>query len=634
MDVSQAVSSVNESYAKVFATLDYAETDDFVYDRTQRIVLKSKAERPERATHQALNTLPELDVGDAPESHFRLGPVLGEGGRGIVHLASQTALSRDVAIKSTKGKPKHTGVSEELLLEARAMGFVEHPNVVPVHLIGKDDDGQPVIVMKRVRGQAWSDWIGKQPDEEDALEFHLRAFTGVCRAVAYAHSKGVIHRDIKPDNVMLGAFGETYLLDWGLAASVSTATVHLPAADQLGGVAGTPAYMAPEMTEGIGSKLSRKTDIFLLGATLYHMLTGQPPNRGQTLFSILSFSYTGAKRSYPEKFPDELRAICERAMAHGADERYATVDELRIAIQDFLKHRSSYELAQRAREKFQQLPNLTGDELQNAFAEVRFGYASAIQIWADNRVAQSGLEEAVRWMVLRELEEGNAAVARRLIVQSDLTSPDLFAQVERVAQRRADERKKLNKMAFDYDENIGNRSRRFLIAFMAITFAFTPWILEAFEGAVVPSYLSWISANAFLLAANAVGLLFAPALIAAAYYTYRNLWAHKTSRVFVKSLTMMFLIGMLMRALSLSGEVTLKYAAAAECSVYTAGLTILGLAIDRRLGPPSVMYGLTALTLIFTDLPALYVYAFGSVAACLSFIMLGRWQSQEPDAHR
>ncbi|MGB0646705.1 MAG: serine/threonine-protein kinase [Bradymonadia bacterium] len=631
--MSQPVSSVNESYAKVFATLDYSETDDFVYDRTQRIVLKTKAQRTQRGGHQALNTLPDLDVGDDPASHFRLGPVLGEGGRGVVHLASQTALSRDVAIKSTKGKPKHTAVNEELLLEARAMGFVEHPNVVPVHLIGKDDEGQPVIVMKRVRGQAWSDWIGKQPENEDALEFHLRAFTGVCRAVAYAHSKGIVHRDIKPDNVMLGTFGETYLLDWGLAATVSAAVTHLPAVDQIEGVAGTPAYMAPEMTEGMGSKLSLKTDIFLLGATLYHVLTGQPPNRGQTLFGILSFSYTGAKRSYPDKCPDELRAICERAMAYRADDRYATADELRIAIQDFQKHRSSYELAQSAKEKFRQLPSLNGDELQNSFAEVRFGYASAIQIWADNRVAQSGLEEAVRWMVQRELEDGNAAVARRVLVQSGLSLPALLEQVEHVAHRRAAERKKLNKIAFDYDENIGNRSRRLLIAFMAITFALTPWILEVFEGAIVPSYLSWISDNAFLLAANAVGVLFAPALIAAAYYTYRNLWAHKTSRVFVKSLTAMFLIGMLMRAFSLSDEVTLKYAAAAECSVYAVGLTILGLAIDRRLGPPSFFYGLTALTLAFTDLPELYVYAFGSVVACLSFLMSDRLPDRGLDSN-
>ncbi|MBK7757955.1 MAG: protein kinase [Deltaproteobacteria bacterium] len=207
---------------------------------------------------------------------------------------------------------------------------MEHPNVVPVHDIGVDDEGRPFLVMKWVRGRSLSALTGH-------LELHeaLDTFRKVCDAVAFAHARGVLHRDIKPENVMVGEFGEVTLLDWGLAYSLGRA--------QTGGsqVAGTPAYMAPEQVAGRLDALDVRTDVYGLGAVLYELMVHAPPFAGPTQ-EVLTQVQEGVLPSPRRRRPSisrELEAIILRAMSPRPEDRYPSVLALRADIDAVLAHR-------------------------------------------------------------------------------------------------------------------------------------------------------------------------------------------------------------------------------------------------------------------------------------------------------
>jgi len=196
----------------------------------------------------------------ASQSALVLREKLGEGGMAVVYVAVQTALGREVAVKTARDGD--LDAARALVDEARITGALEHPNIVPVHDVGRDDQGRPLIVLKRIEGTPWSETIATAK-----LEWNLEQLVHVCRAVAFAHSRGILHRDLKPANVMVGEFGETYVLDWGIA---------LPVDSHNDEVAGTLAYMAPEMLAA--EVLTVRADVYLLGATLYEIVAGEPPH--------------------------------------------------------------------------------------------------------------------------------------------------------------------------------------------------------------------------------------------------------------------------------------------------------------------------------------------------------------------
>jgi serine/threonine-protein kinase len=211
---------------------------------------------------------------------------LGEGGMGRVLLARQRSLARDVAVKVLKPETADADGALSLLREAVVMGGVEHPNIVPVHALGRDDRGHPVLVMKRIEGTSWRalldddahpTWTALLAAHGDRVSAHLEVLMRVADAAHFAHARGVIHRDIKPENVMVGAFGEVYLVDWGIAIRVGRTQ---PDGDGAFRIRGTPAYMAPEMIGGDPTRLDARTDVYLLGATLHEVLTRTPRHRG------------------------------------------------------------------------------------------------------------------------------------------------------------------------------------------------------------------------------------------------------------------------------------------------------------------------------------------------------------------
>lgn len=168
------------------------------------------------------------DVTDAGVAYdpggVELGPALAAGGVGVVHLATQAALRREVAAKVLRADRRGAESVAALLREAWITGYLEHPNIVPVHLLTTGEQG-PVMVMKRIEGTAWSSLLDDpgalaELHRGDAFEWHLRVLITVCHAVHFAHSRGIVHLDLKPCNVMIGRYGEVYLVDWGVAASL------------------------------------------------------------------------------------------------------------------------------------------------------------------------------------------------------------------------------------------------------------------------------------------------------------------------------------------------------------------------------------------------------------------------------
>jgi serine/threonine-protein kinase len=252
------------------------------------------------------------------QDRYEIGALIGEGGMGSVYVAHDRELERDVALKVLRDPSPTIEERERILREARILASLEHPGIVPIHDVGTLADGRLFYVMKRVRGERFDDFV-RAPHSRTEL---LRSFLQLCDAVAFAHAAGVIHRDLKPQNVMLGAFGEVLVLDWGVAKASRAPS---PAAESaVGTAAGTPGYMAPEQMSGVADE---RADVYGLGGLLFFLLTGQHPSpRTQT------------DQQWPSgsTVPSALRAICERARAEEAAARYQSVASMAADVANYL----------------------------------------------------------------------------------------------------------------------------------------------------------------------------------------------------------------------------------------------------------------------------------------------------------
>jgi serine/threonine-protein kinase len=270
-------------------------------------------------------------------------------------VARDEELGREVALKEIQSRHADDPASRSrFLVEAEVTGRLEHPGVVPVYGLGAYPDGRLYYAMRFVGGETLQAAIGRLHEGGKAaarpleLRLLLRRFLDVCNAVAYAHSRGVIHRDLKPANILLGPFGETLVVDWGLAKVVGTAdvpgdscgAVRLsadPSATHGGSILGTPAYMSSEQASGDTDGTGPASDVYSLGATLYCLLTGQAPFPGRDASLVLSAVRRGdflPPRKVAPWLPRALEAVCLRAMALRPGDRYASAR----ALADDLEH--------------------------------------------------------------------------------------------------------------------------------------------------------------------------------------------------------------------------------------------------------------------------------------------------------
>ena len=286
-------------------------------------------------------------------ARYRLDRVLGQGGMGEVLLAMDDAIGREVAVKRIRTENPSAEELSRFVREARVQGRLEHPAIVPVHDLVFDSNGRPSFVMKRLTGTDLHEHLqklreGSAADQASEQRRLLRAFVDVCNATHFAHEKKIIHRDLKPANVMLGGYGEVYILDWGVAHAADDAHHDVAAPSgrhdlvlasgetQQGAVLGTPAYMAPEQL--VGDKVGPPADIYALGCILFEIVAGEPlhtKTRALGTAFVPSPSH-GRPAKTRSDVPPELDNICEKAVRPDPTDRWSSARALGDAVQGFL----------------------------------------------------------------------------------------------------------------------------------------------------------------------------------------------------------------------------------------------------------------------------------------------------------
>ncbi len=397
--------------------------------RSERV--KASSDRATLVIKQRSLREPEEHIKPGSEFEYELLGVLGEGGMGVVYDARQTSIDRNVAVKMIKGKTATDKVQrQKFLAEAVVTGDLDHPNIVPIYDVGSNTKGALFYSMKKVQGTPWCDVI-----EEYTLSHNVEILMKAADAVAFAHARGIVHRDLKPENTMLGEYGEVLVMDWGLAhpTALFRKNASIVETNSMGG---TPAYMAPEMATGPIKKIGVHSDIYLLGAMLYEIVTGHPPHRGKTALKCLM---EAAKNNIvPTDKTGELVDIALKAMATEPEDRFETVLDMQAAIREYQAHSESIVLAERAREDLQSA-KATKD--YQDFSRAMFGFQEAVALWDGNSAARIGLTDTQFAYAHCAYEKGDYDLGLSLLDEdvpdhADLRQHLLTAQREREARQQ------------------------------------------------------------------------------------------------------------------------------------------------------------------------------------------------------
>jgi serine/threonine-protein kinase len=400
--------------------------------------------------------LPNLSInsygaeGAQAVSDFLVEYQVGKGGIGQVDAAKQLCFNRMVAIKRVRSDRGSLHAQQQLEKEARVMGQLEHPAIPPVHFVGLDIDGQTTLVMKFIEGKSWLEIINKefvtavrQKLPMWYIEKNLNYFIRVGEALEFAHQKPIIHRDIKPANVVMGSYGEVYLIDWGLALELDSGT---KLKDQR--YVGTPSYAAPEML-GANPTWDMRSDVYLMGGLLFHILSGSPPHNGEDINDLF---YRINKYPTPElcdNVPAGLREICARAMEKDPGNRYSSVHALIEDVRFFITHGRMAELYSNASEDLSQIEDMlesgisSSDEFELVGARCRFRLEELSQNWPENVRVKGKLRNCLKLLTDDALQKSRLASARALLKQyGDLTDKEtdtwiqeMNARIERLANQ-------------------------------------------------------------------------------------------------------------------------------------------------------------------------------------------------------
>jgi serine/threonine-protein kinase len=623
--------------------------EDTQVDVAKTATMRPPTVRVQSGAHRKVAQLPRLmeAAGDDEESarqtlpELRVKGVLGEGGMGLVELAEQIPLGRDVAVKKVREEAKSGEARVVLLREGWTTGLLEHPNIIPVYTLGRDDEGEPVIVMKRVEGTPWMDIIRDQSlapsafDHADAVDLHVEVLSQVCNAVHFAHSRDIIHRDIKPENIMLGEFGEVYLLDWGIAVSLDDDPKgRLMAASEVTTPAGTPAYMAPEMVDGDGTKLSERTDVYLLGDTLYEALSGEAPHRGDSLYQIMFAAYESKIRELPSDVPPELSAICRRAMAREPQERFSSAEELRQALAEYREKRESRRLSEKGDVSLEDLEELMVREkggadvdeaaIYRVFGECRFAYEQALEVAGDNESARKGLQAALELMAERELDHRAHKAAALLIADLPRANVELETRLDQLAdqlQSREEEFENLQKVKHATDTEVGRTSRSIFALVTGLV-----WAALTFGIGVGIDADIFTFNHAFVMV-HVVGLNL---LLAVMLWVGRDkLFQNEVNKRMLLSVQAMFIGAALMRAAVWAADVPSDIGLALEMTMYGAAGSALAVALDLRILWGSVPFAIAGVVAAWVPEQVFTVFGITNLAGMGALAVA--WWPRKPE---
>ncbi|WP_166825765.1 protein kinase domain-containing protein [Thalassoroseus pseudoceratinae] len=418
-------------------TMTVDSPSDFLSDHAEEFAVGSNADSgetlatspsnrqgPTPSTHPDFhaddNTSSVLKIGKrvlepsehAVNSDYELLDKLGEGGMGVVYAGRQSSIDRAVAIKTLKKKAAGQQERTSFVSEAVVTGDLDHPNIVPIYDLGTDQNGSLFYSMKQVQGTPWLKVIDEK-SEEDNLSILMR----VADAIAFAHSRGVVHCDLKPENVMLGSYGEVLVMDWGLAQLMPDFAKPEDVARSAAG-GGTPAYMAPEMAGGTG-EVGYHSDVYLLGAILFEIVVGKPPHTGTNVMQCL---YAAAENLIREtEVTGPLLDIALTAMATDPQDRYGSVSDFQSAIREYLSHAESRYLAERAELVLGQAEQSQDYQL---FSQALASYREALSFWDENPDANIGVRQATLSYANCAFERGDYDLALSLLDGDEMESTE------------------------------------------------------------------------------------------------------------------------------------------------------------------------------------------------------------------
>src|SRR5258705_3189172 len=309
-------------------------------ERTPTEFLLDRALRTAFTTRGAPSKDLPPDASFPPERVCRVEAEIARGGMGVVYRAHDPSLAREVALKLLREDlARDRAAVRRFLEEARIGGRLQHPGVVPVYALGRTATGRPWFTMKLIEGRTFASILAERTDPAQDLRRFLTILESVCRTIAYAHDRGVVHLDLKPGNIMVGAFGEVQVVDWGLAALVRSSRSEVDAQATDGAVYGTPAYMPPEQARGESSRIDERADVFALGAILCEVLTGAPPyDRGleASRREAAAARLEGAHERLRGSGAADLAALCRACLAADPEQRRTSAGEIASRISGHL----------------------------------------------------------------------------------------------------------------------------------------------------------------------------------------------------------------------------------------------------------------------------------------------------------
>ena len=456
-----------------------------------------------------------------------------------IHLGFQYSLNRPIALKKPHSDKKDPSRVLSLLQEALITSVLEHPGIVPVYDLTLNEEQEPMLVMKYIQGRSWTEILKERPLRRSGqwevwIEEQLRIFGQVCNAVHFAHSRGILHRDLKPENVMVGDFGDVYLLDWGVAVSLYEDEDSLfPLAREQDCIAGTPAYMSPEQTQPEKVALSEKTDIYLLGAILFEVLTGLPPHQSNSLKESLRSAYLNTEWTLPEDLPPFLVKICTQAMHSRPSQRYSSAEVLHQQVQSYFRFRDSMRLTESTDREllelevlleqvddWEELPEEMRVNVERSFARCQYGYAQAQELWPINKEARVGLQNTLELRVQLALANNSTRQAELFLAQLPTPNPKLQESLQRQRDSRRRQTREIQtfrEMQEQHSPRIGMEFR-----FQLLTYSTLFWLVLTWSNVL----FGWVSQRHFSMW-EMLGLQ--------VLWLAVLLWMHYRSRITIKA---------------------------------------------------------------------------------------------------